>query len=107
MAGFLTTSIAGYVVSRDTIRRGIAEQALPLTRGNIYSEIRKDILREVHFLDSRGAIVLAGKSMSRIKGTIRGQPGIRDVAGAILTGSATPTKLERGRRSRGGPFPGQ
>jgi diguanylate cyclase (GGDEF)-like protein len=47
VAGFLATSIAAYVVSRDTIRKGIAEQALPLTADNIYSEIQKDILRPV------------------------------------------------------------
>jgi len=43
--GFLTTSIAGYIVSRDTTRRDIAEYALPLTGDTIYSEIQKDILR--------------------------------------------------------------
>lgn len=45
--GFLTTSIAGYIVSRDSIRQGISEQALPLTGDNIYSEIQKDLLRPV------------------------------------------------------------
>ncbi|MGB6054729.1 MAG: sensor domain-containing diguanylate cyclase [Burkholderiaceae bacterium] len=43
--GFLTTSIAGYIVSRDTTRRDIAERGLPLTGDTIYSEIQKDILR--------------------------------------------------------------
>ncbi len=47
VAGFLVTSIAAYVVSRDSIRQGIVEQALPLTGDNIYSEIQKDILRPV------------------------------------------------------------
>lgn len=45
--GFLTTSVAGYLVSRDAIRHGVAEQALPLTSDNIYSEIQKDLLRPV------------------------------------------------------------
>lgn len=45
MVGFLTTSIAGYIVSRDTIRRDIVEQGLPLTGDSIYSEIQKNILR--------------------------------------------------------------
>lgn len=45
LAGFLTTSIAGFVVSRDSVRRGISEQALPLTSDNIYSAIQTDILR--------------------------------------------------------------
>lgn len=47
VAGFLTVSIAGYVVSRDAIHRDIREQALPLTGDNVYSEIQKDILRPV------------------------------------------------------------
>lgn len=47
VVGFLTTSIASYVVSRDTIRQNVVEQALPLTSDNIYSEIQKDILRPV------------------------------------------------------------
>jgi diguanylate cyclase (GGDEF)-like protein len=47
VAGFLTTSVAGYLVSRGAIEQGIAEQALPLTGDNIYSEIQKDILRPV------------------------------------------------------------
>ncbi len=45
--GFLTTSIAGYIVSRDSVRQGLAEQALPLTGDNIYSEIQKDLLGPV------------------------------------------------------------
>jgi len=47
VAGFLTTSIAGYLVSRDAIRLGVARQSLPLTSDNIYSEIQKDLLRPV------------------------------------------------------------
>ncbi len=47
LAGFLATSVAAYLVSRDSIEHGIAEQALPLTGDNIYSEIQKDILRPV------------------------------------------------------------
>jgi len=47
IAGFVGTSIAGYIVSRDAIRQGITEQALPLTGDNIYSEIQKDLLRPV------------------------------------------------------------
>lgn len=47
MAGFLTTSLTAYLVSRDTIRRNITDVALPLTGDNIYSEIQKDILKPV------------------------------------------------------------
>lgn len=45
LAGFLTTSIAGYVVSRDSVQRGITEHALPLTGDSVYAEIQADILR--------------------------------------------------------------
>lgn len=47
VVGFLSIGIAGYVVSRDAIRAGIVQQALPLTADNIYSEIQKDLLRPV------------------------------------------------------------
>jgi len=47
VAGFLTTSIVGYIVSRNAVRAGISHEALPLTGDNIYSEIQKDLLRPV------------------------------------------------------------
>ena len=47
VAGFVTTIVASYLVSRDAIRQSVVEQALPLTSDNIYSEIQKDILRPV------------------------------------------------------------
>ncbi|HEX8979931.1 MAG TPA: sensor domain-containing diguanylate cyclase [Parasulfuritortus sp.] len=47
IVGFLSTSIAAYVVSSDSIRKSIANDALPLTSDNIYSEIQKDLLRPV------------------------------------------------------------
>lgn len=47
IVGFLSLSIASYVVSRDAIRAGIVQQELPLTADNIYSEIQKDLLRPV------------------------------------------------------------
>lgn len=47
VAGFLATSLASYMSSRDAIENGISEQTLPLTGDNIYSEIQKDILRPV------------------------------------------------------------
>ncbi|HAT31568.1 MAG TPA: GGDEF domain-containing protein [Janthinobacterium sp.] len=47
VAGFLATSLASYMASRDAIEQGIFEQTLPLTGDNIYSEIQKDILRPV------------------------------------------------------------
>tara|TARA_R110001599_G_scaffold64023_5_gene179723 strand:- start:27839 stop:29326 length:1488 start_codon:yes stop_codon:yes gene_type:complete len=45
--GFLVTIISSYVVSRNVIVQNVADQSLPLTSDNIYSEIRKDILRPV------------------------------------------------------------
>jgi diguanylate cyclase (GGDEF)-like protein len=47
IAGFVTTILTSYLVSRDAIRQSVVEQALPLTSDNIYSEIQKDILRPV------------------------------------------------------------
>jgi len=46
-AGFLTTAIVNYLVSRDKIRESILAQELPLTGDNIYSELQKDLLRPV------------------------------------------------------------
>ena len=46
-AGFLTTAVVNYLVSRDKIRESILAQELPLTGDNIYSELQKDLLRPV------------------------------------------------------------
>lgn len=46
-AGFLTTSILSYEVSKAAIREAIMAQDLPLTSSNIYSEIQKDLVRPV------------------------------------------------------------
>jgi diguanylate cyclase (GGDEF)-like protein len=45
--GFLTTSIAGFLASRDAIEHSISEQALPLTGDIIYAGLQKDILYPV------------------------------------------------------------
>ncbi len=45
--GFVSVGITAYLVSRNAIRNGIVQQALPLTADNIYSEIQKDLLRPV------------------------------------------------------------
>lgn len=47
VVGFLTTVMSSYIVSRNVIVRHVADQSLPLTSDNIYSEIQKDILRPV------------------------------------------------------------
>ena len=47
VAGFLTTSLASFFVSRASLRSQIALQELPLTSDNIYSEIQRDLLRPI------------------------------------------------------------
>ncbi len=47
VGGFLTTSLAAYVASREAIEHSISEQALPLTGDIIYSGLQKDILYPV------------------------------------------------------------
>ena len=47
IGGFLTTSIAAFLASRDAIEHSISEQALPLTGDLIYSGLQKDILQPV------------------------------------------------------------
>lgn len=47
VGGFLATSLSGYFMARDSMSSQIAEQALPLTSDNIYSEIQRDLLRPV------------------------------------------------------------
>lgn len=46
-AGFFTTTLFGYFVSKQAIRDAIVSQDLPLTANNIYSEIQKDLVRPV------------------------------------------------------------
>lgn len=43
--GFLLSNINNYRVSTRSIRKGIIEHSLPLTRDNIYSEIQSDLMR--------------------------------------------------------------
>ena len=47
ISGFLVTSLASYIVSRASLRSGIAQKELPLTSDNIYSEIQRDLIRPV------------------------------------------------------------
>lgn len=47
IAGFIAVVLTGFIVSRDSLQHGIAEQTLPITGDNVYSEIQKDILRPV------------------------------------------------------------
>lgn len=46
-AGFVTTSLVGYLVAHRSLTEQIAGSTLPLTSDNIYSEIQRDLLRPV------------------------------------------------------------
>lgn len=45
LVGFLATSLVSYFVAQDSLSGRIAEETLPLTSDNIYSEIERDLLR--------------------------------------------------------------
>jgi len=45
--GFLFTSLASYFTSRSSLRSQIAQNELPLTSDNVYSEIQRDLLRPI------------------------------------------------------------
>jgi len=46
-AGFFLTSSISYLISRDSIRRTILNDDLPLTSDNIYSEIQRDLFEPI------------------------------------------------------------
>jgi hypothetical protein len=45
--GFVAVLATSYIVSKETLQRGLSENTLPITGDNVYSEIQKDILRPV------------------------------------------------------------
>jgi len=45
--GFVATSIISYFTARDSLNDQIAQETLPLTSDNIYSEIERDLLRSI------------------------------------------------------------
>lgn len=47
MLGFLATSFISYFVAHDSMSEYVAEETLPLTSDNIYSEIQRDLLRSI------------------------------------------------------------
>ncbi len=47
IVGFVLTNINNYLASSRTVRKGIVDHALPLTRDNIYSEIQSDLMRPI------------------------------------------------------------
>ncbi|MFW6021612.1 MAG: sensor domain-containing diguanylate cyclase [Guyparkeria sp.] len=46
-AGFVATSVIGYFIAEDSLEKQIAEETLPLTSDNIFSEIERDLLRSI------------------------------------------------------------
>jgi diguanylate cyclase (GGDEF)-like protein len=47
LVGFLATSLISYYVAQHSLSKHIAEDALPLTSDNIYSEIQRDLLTPI------------------------------------------------------------
>lgn len=45
--GFVATSLVSYFVAEDALESQIAEESLPLTSDNIFSEIERDLLRSI------------------------------------------------------------
>ncbi|MFD2204012.1 sensor histidine kinase [Kiloniella antarctica] len=47
MVGFLITNILSYQISKNSLRKALINNELPLTSNNIYSEIQQDLLQPV------------------------------------------------------------
>ena len=47
VVGFFSTSFISYLVSRDSLKRQIVVNELPLTSDNVYSEIQRDLLPSI------------------------------------------------------------
>ena len=45
--GFVATSLVSYFVAEDSLKSQIADESLPLTSDNIFSEIERDLLRSI------------------------------------------------------------
>jgi len=45
--GFITTSMVGYFIARDSLSKQISTDTLPLIGDNIYSEIQRDLLKPI------------------------------------------------------------
>src|SRR5207245_1646879 len=50
--------------------------------------------RNIYFVDTQGGVVLTGKSMKQMRGSIRELPGVRDIANRMLNRSAMPTQID-------------
>src|SRR5690606_40728560 len=46
-AGFLATTLISYQVAKTSLDHQVADEMLPLTSDNIYSEIQRDLLRPI------------------------------------------------------------
>ncbi|KTG16335.1 MULTISPECIES: sensor domain-containing diguanylate cyclase [unclassified Guyparkeria] len=45
--GFVATSLVSYFIAEDSLKSQIADESLPLTSDNIFSEIERDLLRSI------------------------------------------------------------
>lgn len=63
------------------------------TVSRIIDNYQERFHRSIFFVDPQGGIVMAGKSMMQLHGSIRSLPGLRDIAGDILKGTDKPTRL--------------
>ena len=96
VGGFLTTSIAAFIASRDAIEHSISEQALPLTGDIIYSGLQKDILYPV-FISSMMAqdpkvaewLASGEKSQQEIIGYLNDIKGKYGTVAAFLASDAS------------------
>ncbi len=71
--GFLAVSMISFFVSRESLRREIVQNELPLTSDNIYSEIQRDLLRPI-FISS----LMATDTFLR-DWIIKGEPGTEQI----------------------------
>ena len=63
IAGFATSSVISYQVSKASLREALIGNELPLTSDNIYSEIQRDLLRPVFV-----ASMMAAGTMNAVQG---------------------------------------
>ncbi|TAN45795.1 MAG: GGDEF domain-containing protein [Nitrospirae bacterium] len=73
--------VTGVGLTFDTLRR-------------IIDNYQERFMRRIYFVDRQGMIVLAGRSMKDIHGSIHNIPGLKDVAAKLLNTDSKPKQLE-------------
>lgn len=63
------------------------------TMSHIIDRNQERFRRNIYFVDGNGTIVLTGKAMHAVHGSIRTLPGVQAIAGRILTREPSPTRL--------------